>query len=39
MPSMTEILVPTINRVLKNLSAILDKGAPSPKRNRSREPC
>ena len=25
--SMTEILVPTINRALKNLSAILDKGA------------
>ncbi len=25
--SMTEILVPTINRVLKNLSAVLDKGA------------
>ena len=25
--SMTEILVPTINRALKNLSAVLDKGA------------
>jgi hypothetical protein len=25
--SMTEILVPTINRVLKNLSTVLDKGA------------